>query len=77
MILNFVLSVLLALPIIAFFTLAERKVIEHAKGLLMSSRHISEKEAYALIRETAMNQNKRVVEIAETIISMAEMLKAP
>ena len=57
--------------------LAERKIIEHAKGLLMSSRHISEKEAYALIRETAMNQNKRVVEIAETIVSMAEMLKAP
>jgi hypothetical protein len=57
--------------------LAERKVIERAKGLLMSSRRISEKEAYALIRETAMNENKRVVEIAETIVSMAEMLKAP
>jgi Nitrate and nitrite sensing/ANTAR domain len=57
--------------------LAERKVIERAKGLLMSSRRISEKEAYALIRETAMNQNKRVVEIAENIVSMAEMLKAP
>lgn len=54
--------------------LTERKVIERAKGLLMNSRRLSEKDAYVLMRETAMSQNKRIVEIAEAIVSMAEML---
>jgi AmiR/NasT family two-component response regulator len=56
--------------------LIERKVIERAKGLLMKSRRLSEKEAYALIRETAMNQNKRIFEVAEAVVSTAEILKA-
>ncbi len=55
--------------------LIERKVIERAKGLLMKSRRLSEKEAYALMRETAMNQNKRIFEVAEAIVSTAEILK--
>jgi hypothetical protein len=55
--------------------LAERKTIERAKGLLMQSRRMPEKEAYALIRETAMNQNKRIFEIAEAIVSMSNILK--
>ena len=54
--------------------LTERKVIERAKGLLMNSRRLSEKEAYALLRETAMSQNQRIFEIAEAILSMAELL---
>ena len=57
--------------------LAERKAIERAKGLLMASRRLSEKQAYDLMREAAMNQNKRIYEIAEAIVSMAEILKAP
>ena len=60
----------------ARLALAERNVIERAKSLLMKGRRLSEKEAYALIRETAMNQNKRVFEIAEGILSTAEILKA-
>ena len=60
----------------ARLALAERNVIERAKSLLMKGRRLSEKEAYALIRETAMNQNKRVFEIAEAILSTAEILKA-
>jgi hypothetical protein len=51
--------------------LSERKVIERAKGLLMRSRQLSENDAYALLRQTAMNQNKRLVEIATAIVSMA------
>jgi AmiR/NasT family two-component response regulator len=54
--------------------LAERKAIERAKGLLMTSRRVSEKQAYDLIRDTAMSQNKRIAEIAEAIISMADIL---
>jgi AmiR/NasT family two-component response regulator len=55
--------------------LAERKVIERAKGLLMRSRRLSEKEAYSLLRQTAMNQNKRLFEIAEAVISMEDLLR--
>jgi hypothetical protein len=56
--------------------LVERKLIERAKGLLMHTRRLSEKDAYTLIRQTAMNQNKRIIEVAEAIISMADLLKS-
>jgi hypothetical protein len=56
--------------------LTERKTIERAKGLLMRGRRLSEKDAYTLLRQTAMSQNKRIYEVAEAIISMAEVLKA-
>lgn len=54
--------------------LSERKAIERAKGLLMTSRRLSEKDAYSLMREIAMSQNKRIAEIAEAIVSMAGIL---
>ncbi len=56
--------------------LDERKIVDRAKGLLMSSRNLSEKDAYTLMRETAMRQNKRIVDIAESIVSMADILQA-
>jgi hypothetical protein len=55
--------------------LVERKSIERAKGLLMLNRQLSEKQAYDLMRQSAMNQNKRIYEIAEAIISMADILQ--
>jgi AmiR/NasT family two-component response regulator len=55
--------------------LVERKSIERAKGLLMLNRQLSEKQAYELMRQSAMNQNKRLYEIAEAIISMADILQ--
>jgi len=55
--------------------LAERKTIERAKGILMRSRRLSEKDAYTLLRQTAMSQNKRMIEIAEAIVSMADIFK--
>jgi AmiR/NasT family two-component response regulator len=55
--------------------LAERKAIERAKGLLMANRRLSEKQAYELMRHTAMTQNKRIYEVAEAIISTAHLLK--
>ncbi|KAA0592426.1 hypothetical protein J2848_006233 [Azospirillum lipoferum] len=55
--------------------LNERKVIDRAKGLLMSTRNLSEEEAYKLIRKTAMNQNKRIIEVAEAILSMSDILR--
>lgn len=55
--------------------LNERKTIERAKGLLMTNRRISEQESYALLRKTAMDQNKRIIEVAEAVVGMAEILK--
>jgi hypothetical protein len=57
--------------------LAERKTIDRAKGLLMQTRNMTEQGAYALLRSTAMKQNKRIFEIAEAIVRMADILKAP
>ncbi len=57
--------------------LSERKTIERAKGILMRSRRLSEKDAYTLLRQTAMSQNKRIFEIAEAIVSMIDILKGP
>ncbi len=54
--------------------LNERKVVERAKGLLMASRKLSEEEAYKMLRQTAMNQNRRLVDVAEAVFSMADYL---
>lgn len=54
--------------------LADRKVIERAKALLMKFRDLSEDEAHRFLRQTAMNQNRRLAEVAESVVSMAEVL---
>jgi AmiR/NasT family two-component response regulator len=54
--------------------LSERKIIDRAKALLMSARQLSEQDAYALMRKTAMNQHKRMAEIAQAIVGMADIL---
>jgi AmiR/NasT family two-component response regulator len=41
----------------------------------MRNRRLSEKDAYTLLRQTAMSQNKRIFEVAEAIISMADIFK--
>jgi len=55
--------------------LAERKLIDRAKGILMKAKGIDEEAAYQLMRRTAMNEKKRIAEIAQSIITAAEMLK--
>jgi two-component system, response regulator / RNA-binding antiterminator len=55
--------------------LEERKVIERAKGILMKARQLSEEEAYALLRKTAMNENRKIAEIAQSIVTASELLK--
>jgi response regulator NasT len=54
--------------------LAERKVIERAKGIVMKQRRCSEDEAYALLRKLAMDRNQRLAHVAESVITMAELL---
>src|SRR5262249_36808981 len=55
--------------------LDERKVIDRAKGIVMKAKNLSEQEAYAPMRRTAMNENKKIAELAESIITAAELLK--
>lgn len=54
--------------------LEERKVIDRAKGLLMKARGIDEAAAYALLRKTAMNQGRRVADVAEALVTAAGLL---
>jgi two-component system, response regulator / RNA-binding antiterminator len=54
--------------------LADRKVIERAKGILMKSRKLSEEEAYRALRTQAMQNNSRLVEVARQVIAVAGLL---
>jgi response regulator NasT len=55
--------------------LEERKVIDRAKGILMKARNLSEEQAYALLRRTAMNENRKIAEIAQSVVTAADLLK--
>ena len=55
--------------------LEDRKVIERAKGILMKLKGLTEDEAYVLLRSTAMREKKKIGEIAQSIITAAELLK--
>ncbi|NEY89545.1 ANTAR domain-containing response regulator [Tabrizicola oligotrophica] len=55
--------------------LEERKVIDRAKGLLMRAKGIGEEEAYALLRKTAMDQGKRLADLAQAIVTAADLLR--
>ena len=54
--------------------LADRKVIDRAKGILMRSRNLSEEEAYALLRQAAMNEKRRIADIAQSLVTAAGLL---
>ncbi|WP_193175741.1 ANTAR domain-containing response regulator [Oricola nitratireducens] len=54
--------------------LQSRKIIDQAKGLLIRSRSMSEDEAYTLLRKTAMNQNRKISDVAQSLVLAAEML---
>ncbi|MEO1701356.1 MAG: ANTAR domain-containing protein [Pseudomonadota bacterium] len=54
--------------------LADRATIDKAKGLIMKSRGLSEDKAYALLRKSAMDQNRRIVEVAESLLMSALLL---
>ncbi|MBL8485197.1 MAG: nitrate- and nitrite sensing domain-containing protein [Rhodocyclaceae bacterium] len=55
-------------------TLNEGKLIERAKGLLMARRGLSEEHAHRLLRQTAMNQNRRLVDIAEATLALIDLI---
>jgi two-component system, response regulator / RNA-binding antiterminator len=55
--------------------LASRKIIERAKGILMRTRQLSEEQAYALLRQTAMNEKRKLVDIAQSVVTAASLLE--
>ena len=55
--------------------LEERKVIDRAKGILMRNRGIGEEEAYGLLRKAAMDQGKRLVDLAQALVMATDLLK--
>jgi response regulator NasT len=54
--------------------LAERKVVERAKGILMKQKGIAEEEAFQLMRKLAMDRNRKLLDVAQQIIDVTDML---
>lgn len=54
--------------------LAERDTIDRAKRILMDSRGMAEPAAYAEMRKAAMNQGKRLAEIAEAVVTAHQLM---
>ena len=54
--------------------LAERKVIERAKGILMKQKGIAEDDAYKLMRDLAMDRNRKLIDVAQQIIDVTDLL---
>jgi response regulator NasT len=55
-------------------TLQDRKVIEGAKVLLMEKQKLSEADAYARLRKAAMDKNLKIVEVAQRMLDVADLL---
>lgn len=56
--------------------LADRKVIDRARGILMKQRGLSEEEAYELLRKAAMDANLKVAQVAQSVITAAGLFKS-
>ena len=56
--------------------LADRKVIERAKGILMQGRNLSEEDAYRALRKQAMQTNARLVSVARQVVALAAIISA-
>lgn len=58
----------------ARYALEERKVVEQAKRILMAQRGLSEEDAYVLLRRTAMNRNRKIADLARSLVAAADLL---
>jgi response regulator NasT len=56
--------------------LEDRKLVEQAKSILMQQRGCSEDDAYVLLRRTAMNQNRKIADLARALVAAAALLRA-
>ncbi|MDY7097707.1 MAG: ANTAR domain-containing protein [Pseudomonadota bacterium] len=57
--------------------LAERETVDKAKRILMTTRKITEPQAYAELRKKAMSSNRRIVDIADSVITAHELMGDP
>jgi response regulator NasT len=51
-----------------------RKIIDQAKNLLMQRQQLSEDVAYARLRKTAMDKNMKIVDVAQRMLDVADLL---
>jgi len=54
--------------------LKDRKIIERAKGFLMQRQQLTEEAAYAKLRKTAMDKNLKLVDVAQRMIDVVDLL---
>jgi response regulator NasT len=54
--------------------LADRKLVERAKGVLMAKSGITEEQAYQKLRSMAMNRNLKLAEVAQRILDVEDLL---
>ena len=54
--------------------LEDRKTIDRAKGILMRRRGLSEDEAYKLLRKAAMDQGRKVIHVAQALVTASDLL---
>ena len=54
--------------------LDDRKHIDRARGIVMKLKNVGEAEAYALLRDTAMRQNKKIADIAQAVVAAAALM---
>src|SRR3954454_2841693 len=58
-------------------TLRERKLIERAKGILMTRRNLSESEAFRLLQRQSQDRRMPMAKLAESIVQADELLETP
>lgn len=54
--------------------LTDRKTIDRAKGIIMRQRGMSEEAAYKLLRQTAMGQGRKIIDVAQALVTTADLL---
>ena len=55
--------------------LEDRKLIERAKGMVMRYGGLDEEEAYRRLRKTASDQNRKLAEVAQSILTAGEVFR--
>lgn len=58
-------------------TLADRKIIEQAKGLLMKTAGIDEKEAFRRLQELASDRNQKLIDAAQSVLCVEKAFAPP
>ena len=59
----------------ARMALSDRKLIDRAKLILIKQRHMTEDEAHRSLRKLAMEQGRKLRDVAESVISLSDMIK--